>query len=73
MNPLQVVWRFYKLSCPRIKYLAGQQEIEQLLHQLEMLQKDAELERLHTVDEERRKWKTKETDLTGSWMQLGRN
>ena len=41
----------------------SQQEIEQLSHRLEMVQKNAEL---RTVDEERRKW---ETDLTG-WMQL---
>ena len=41
----------------------SQQEIEQLSHRLEMLQKDAELERLRTVDEERRKWETKEDRL----------
>ena len=38
----------------------SQQEIERLSRQLEMLQKDAELERLHAVNEERRKWETKE-------------
>ena len=42
----------------------SQQEIEQLLRRLEMLQKDAELERLCTVDEERRKWETKEDRLS---------
>ena len=41
----------------------SQQEIEQLSRQLDMLQKDAELERLCTVDEERRKWETKEDRL----------
>ena len=41
----------------------SQQEIEQLSRRLDMLQKDAELERLRTVDEERRKWETKEDRL----------
>ena len=42
----------------------SQQEIEQLSRRLELLQKDAELERLHTVVEERRKWETKEDRLS---------
>ena len=42
----------------------SQQEIKQLSHRLEMLQKDAELKRLPTVDEERRKWETKEDRLS---------
>ena len=42
----------------------SQQEIEQLSHWMEILQKDAEIERLHAVDEEIRKWETKEDRLS---------
>ena len=42
----------------------SQQEVEQLSLQLEMLQKHAELERLCTVDEERRKWEIKGDQLS---------
>ena len=42
----------------------SQQEIERLSRQLEMLQKDAELERLYAVDKERRNQETKEDRLS---------
>ena len=48
----------------------SRQEIEQLLNQMEMLQKDAELEWLHTVENERRKWKAKEDQLLQQLMKL---
>ena len=41
----------------------SRQEMEQLSNQMEMLQKVAELEWLHTVENERRKWKAKEDRL----------
>ena len=41
----------------------SRQEIEQLSNQMEMLQKDAELERLHAVENEKRKWEAKEDRL----------
>ena len=38
----------------------SQQEIEQLSNQMEMLQKDTDLEKLHAVENERKKWEAKE-------------
>ena len=42
----------------------SQQEIEQLSRQLEILQKDAELERFRAVEEERKKWELRENKLS---------
>ena len=44
--------------------MSSQREIEQLSQQLVMLKKDAELEQLHAVDVERRKWEAKEERLS---------
>ena len=67
MNSLQVEWRFYKLSCPRIKCLVYRNRaiVLSVRDAAERCRADLEMTS-YTVNKERRKWETKKTDLAGS-------